>query len=245
MASAAPPKAAETSKKPNKEPALSPPRSRKEYHEIDESLDNPNILPGAPWGFVVVRTVYGPASDAPWARMLEYLRSKVANSLLLADRTDLLRRHELTVIEDEAALSGADSHTVRRVFGTWVAEDLTPRLSEIEKLGGTAQIRAKLISNTLDVPACYLPPRWDLCIFMDEECLKSLDTRDTAVKILIRHWEEDSADSDEDDDYKDVGWMYMGGRSILPGYVGMYELMTDLFAWEEFYQPPYEGYLDK
>jgi hypothetical protein len=44
-------------------------------------------------------------------------------------------------------------------------------------------------------------------------------------------------------DGDNVGWMYMGGN-VLPAYVGMYSLFTDLWAWDEFYQPPYEGYID-
>jgi hypothetical protein len=245
MASAAPHEAAETSKKLNEEPALLPPQSRKEYHHIEDSLINPAILPGAPWGFVLVRTVYGAASDAPWARMLEHLRSEVAHSLVLADQTDLLPRHELTIIEDEATLSDADSHTVRRVFCNWVAEDITPRLCDAEKMGGTAQIRAKLISNTLEGVAHRLPSRWNFCIFVDEDCLRSLDAKFPAVKILARNWEkeEEEESEDEDEDQEDIGWMYMDG-AMLPSYVGMYSLFTDLYAWHDFYQRPSKGYVD-
>lgn len=239
MASATSHEAAETSKKLNEEPALLPPQSPKEYHHIEDSLVNPVILPGAPWGFVVVRTVYRAASDAPLAYMLEHLRSKIACSLVLADQTNLLPRHELTVLEDKATLSNADSHTVRRVFCTWVAEDLTPRLCDTEKLRGTAQIRAKPISNTLEGVARRLPPRWNFCIFVDEDCLRSLDAKFPAVKILTRNWEEK-----EEEDQEDIGWMYMDG-AMLPGYVGMYALLTDLYAWHDFYQRPFEGYVDK
>ncbi|KAI8934260.1 hypothetical protein NX059_009003 [Plenodomus lindquistii] len=130
--------------------------------------------------------------------MLDHLRSNVAHSLALADQTDLLPHHELTVIEDEATLSDADPHTVRRVFCTWVAEDLPHRLCEADRLGGTAQIRAKLISNTLKGVAHRLPPRWNFCIFVDGECLRSLDAKFPAVKILVRNWEgeEEEAQSE-------------------------------------------------
>jgi hypothetical protein len=85
--------------------------------------------------------------------MLDHLRSQVTDSLANADQTDLHLRHELTTIEDEAMLSGADSDIVRRAFSTWVAGDLTPRLCDTEKYGGTAEVRDKLVSNTLHAAA--------------------------------------------------------------------------------------------
>lgn len=245
MASAASHEAAETSERLNEEPALLASQPRKEYHNIEESLFNHFILPGALWGFVVLRTVYGAPSDAPLAHTLEHLRSKVARSLVLADQTDLLLRHQLTVIEDEATLSDADSHTVRRVFCAWVAEDLTPRLCDAETLGWSAQIRAKLTSNALKGATPCLPPRWNFCIFVDEDCLRSLDAKFPTVKILNRDWEEgDSESEDKDEDQDDIGWMYMDGL-LLPGYVGIYSLLTDLYAWDEFYQRPSEGYVNQ
>jgi hypothetical protein len=179
--------------------------------------------------------------------MLEHLRSQVAHSLVLADQTDLLPRHELTIIEDEATLSDADPHTVRRVFCIWVAEDSTPQLCDAERLGETTQIRAELISNNLEGVAHRLPPRWNFCIFIDEDCLRSLDAKFPAGKILTRNWDEEGSEEDsenEDEDQEDIRWMYMDG-AMLPGYVGMYSLLTDLYVWHDFYQRPSEGCVDQ
>jgi hypothetical protein len=248
MASAASQETAETS---NNEQSESRAPQRKEYHAIETSLVNPALQPGAPWGFVVFRTVYGSASNERWARMLDHLRSNVAQGLALENQTELLPRHELTVVEDEATLSGADPHAVRRAFCTWVAEDLPPRLCDADRLGGIEEIRAKLISNSLQGVAHNLPPRWNFCIFVDDECLRSVDKRLPAVKILVRDWEgvdseeeEEEQDPDEYEEQEDAGWMYMDG-TMLPDYVGTYSLLTDMSAWDDFYQRPLKGYLDQ
>jgi hypothetical protein len=233
---------------------------RKEYHRIERSLTNSDIRPDAPWGFVVVRTAYGAASGAPWAHMLEDLRSNVAQSLVLEDQSDLLPRHELTVVEDEATLASADSHTVRRVFRAWVAEDLTPRLCDTEKYGGTAQVRAKLASTDAHFPnhpVADLPPRWIFCLFVDEDCLRSLEKSTfSCVKILTTDWvkvegeEEDPVTvawdhewdgGETNNDQEDVGWMYMD----VADYVPSYSQLTDGHFWDTLYSRPYKGYVEQ
>jgi hypothetical protein len=210
-----------------------------------------------------VRTVYGPSSDALWVEMLELLRSNLAVTLAREDQTDLLPRHELTVIEDEDTLAGADSYAVRRAFRAWVAGDLLRRLrdEQIEKFGGTAQVRAKLLSNDAhqephsNHPAALLPPRWQFCVFVDGDCLRSLGTscnaRDPALKILTTDWVPDrlSAATEDftmdwdggetDHEFEEVGWMYMD----MSDYVPVYDRLVTPFLWHEFYQRPYKGWV--
>jgi hypothetical protein len=239
--------------------ALSHPEfpTTKEYDDIEHSLTSSHIQSGAPWGFVVIRTAYGAASDAPWARMLECLRCHIADTLVLEDQTDLLPHHELTVIEDEA-LAGADSHTVRHVFRSWVAEDLTPRLCDTEKYGGSAQVRAKLASTDAhfpDHPVACLPPRWIFCLFVDEDCLRSLENSSfECVKILTTNWVGEEGEEDDsitvvwnhewdggetNNDQEDVGWMYMDVAS----YVPYYSHLTSSYFWDTLYSRPYKGYI--
>lgn len=101
-------------------------RERKELDVIVEGLCDKALRLGALWGFVVFCTVYGPQSDAPFARIIKKLRDKEE---LLSDYSQpyLWPRYELTLIEVENTLQGADSQTVRNAFRTWVANDLTPR----------------------------------------------------------------------------------------------------------------------
>ncbi|KAF2727647.1 hypothetical protein EJ04DRAFT_450939 [Polyplosphaeria fusca] len=225
---------------------------RKEYHEIDEGLSNPALHSDAPWGFVVFRTRYGTNSDAPWARMLELLRSTVTSTLLYSKRTDLFPRHELTVVEDEATLAGADAHTVRHLFRAWTADDLTPRLRSPETYGGSAQVRAKLLSNDVhdqNHPVSCLPPRWNFCLFVDEDCLRSLDTFTKIVKIVTTNWHEARVatvaegweDGETDEDHEEVGWMYMDATD----YVDMYDRLDSAFNWDGFYQRPPAGYIEQ
>jgi hypothetical protein len=219
---------------------------RKEYQEICDHLDPHSIQPGAPWGFVVVRTVYGADSDKGWADMLEILRSTVQDSLSLANQSDLFPRYEMTVIEDEETLSGADSHTVRHTFRAWVANDITPRLLDVQKYGGREQACAKLFSNDPcdeHHPEISLPTRWNFCLFVDEVCLRSLNkpSRSETIKILISDYHEDSAGEceDDEDEGEDLGWMYMNPME----YVNMYDQLHDVYYWDDVYQMPIEGYI--
>jgi hypothetical protein len=267
MPSAALHEAVETLKKLKEELARMPPKHRKEYHDIDASLTNPAMQPNAPWGFVIVRTVYDASSDAPWAQLLELLRSNVERTLELEDQTYLLPHHELTVIEDKATLAGADSYAVRRAFRAWVAEDLPSRLDdeELEECGGTVEVRLKLLSNEAHYapntahPVRLVPPRWQFCLFVDEDCVRSLNASigpsypDPALKILTTDWGQDRADSatevfttdwdggETDNDCEDVGWMYMA----MSDYVPFYARLVTPFNWHEYYQRPYKGYVDQ
>jgi hypothetical protein len=258
MPSAALHEAAETLKKLKEELAHMPPKYPKEYSDM---------RPNAPWGFVIVRTVYDASSDASWAQMLELLRSKIDRTLELEDQTYLLPRHELAVIEDKAALAGADSYAVRRAFRAWVAEDLPSRLDdeELEECGGIAEVRLKLLSNDVHYapntvhPVRLVPPRWQFCLFVDEDCVRSLNASigspypDPALKILTTEWGQDRAalatevftmdwdGGETDNDCADVGWMYMD----MSDYVPMYARLVTPFNWHEHYQRPYKGYVDQ
>lgn len=236
--------------------------SRKEMSDskdIPNSLSNPHLRPGAPWGFVVVRAIYGASSDVPWARMLDLLRSVVADALELGDDSSLLQRFELTVIEDEATLNSADSYAVRRAFRSWVAEDLPPRLCNdyLEQYGGTMEVRAKLLSNDPwhdNHPVACAPPRWQYCLFVDEDCLRSLTLSPDCptFKFLTTNWELESQEvpmeeftydwvgGETDSGTEDVGWMYLGMDDI----VHAYDRCIDPLGWETFYERPYKSWVD-
>ncbi|KAH7065954.1 hypothetical protein BKA63DRAFT_168022 [Paraphoma chrysanthemicola] len=261
---------AEVLKQLQEDLALQGPRYPKQYHRTEESLAHFNLRPDTKWGFVIVRAVYGPSSDALWAQWLELFRTNVSETLRLDDHLELLPRHEITIIEDEATLAGADSYAARRAFRAWAATDLPQRLRNecLEEFGGLTQVRAKLLSNdeynapnTIH-PASVVPPRWQYCIFVDQDCLRSVekgpedpDMQDPALKILTTHFqpeeEEEEAEPTEeftrdwdggetDDGAEDVGWMYMD----MTDYVAVYDRLNDSFAWLEYYERPYKSYVD-
>jgi hypothetical protein len=218
----------------------------KQFHQIEDQLACSPILPDANWGFVIVRAVYGPSSDVAWAQMLELLRDTVSGELTEADQLELLSRHEITIIEDEATLAGADSFASRRAFLAWVAADLPQRLREEYREENTTH------------PATYILPRWRHCIFIDQECLRSLEggpkdleNKDPALKILTIDFPEEAGVPTEEftrdweggetnDDHENVGWMYID----MTDYVGKYTDFTSGLGWEEHYERPQKGYVD-
>jgi hypothetical protein len=228
------------------------PNSPKEYQEIEDSLDNDGIEPGAPWGFVLFRTVYGPDTDEPFAHVVGEL-CDIKESLEDHEQGHLFPRHELTIIEDETSFAGADSHTVRDAFRTWVAEDLTPRLKNKERWGGEKQVRTKPCSDDDhsggEHPIATLPTRWIYCLFVDEACIRSLkdpaDSRGPRVKILTTDWRgertstvaEGWEDGETDDECEEVGWMYMS----VYDYMELYNCLMYGYWWEEIYQRAHKG----
>ncbi|KAH7553044.1 hypothetical protein J3E72DRAFT_417423 [Bipolaris maydis] len=258
---------AEVLRRLKEEMAQQAPRDHKEHHAIETSLSNPYLQSDTKWGFVIVRASYGPSSDTLWAQFLDLFRANVEETLRLEDELDLLPRHEMTIIENEAALGGADSYAARRAFRAWVANDLPQRLrgSCLEELGGLAQVREKLLSNDAHSapgtthPASLVPPRWKYCIFVDQDCLRSVEKgpeepelKDPALKILTTEWEREEAEvpteeftrdwdgGETNDDAEEVGWMYMD----MTDYVTVYDRLTDAFAWQEYYQRPYKSYVE-
>lgn len=119
------------------------------------------------------------------------------------------------------------------------------------KYGGSEQVHAKLASNDAHDerhPVTSLPSRWNFCLFVDEACLRSLTgSGSEAVKILTTDWQEDRVDTvaegwedGETDEDEEVGWLYIDPRE----YVDVYDRLDDAYDWDEFYQTPYEGYVE-
>jgi hypothetical protein len=267
MSSAASLETAEVLRRLQEEMALQGPRDPTQYHRTEASLAHPYLRPDTKWGFVIVRAVYGPSSDAPWAQLLELFRASVSETLRLEDQLELLPRHEITIIEDEATLAGTDSYAARRAFRAWVAADLPQRLRDdcLEELGGLSQVRDKLLSNdahnapNTTHPASIVPPRWQYCIFVDQDCLRSVEKgpedpklKDPALKILTTDWElqevevpteeftRDWDGGETDDGAEEVGWMYMD----MTDYVAVYDRLTRAYAWQEYYERPYKSYVE-
>jgi hypothetical protein len=240
------------------------------YEDIYDSTCHHMIRDHAPWGFAIVRTVYGAATDAPWSRIVELLHSIVQDTLRFGMHNHFIPSHALTVIENEKELSGADSQKVRHAFRTWAADDLATRLHDRghDGWGDTIQIRARNLvyqegSDGLPLSS-GLPPRWTFCLFVDEDCLRSLDVYremkgDPVVKILdnkwrqqdsvewaqenkdevIGPWTEDWDGGETDDGVEDVGWMYMD----ISEYVHIYNQLTNIYRWDILYERPTKSYV--
>ncbi|KAF2748787.1 hypothetical protein M011DRAFT_466559 [Sporormia fimetaria CBS 119925] len=227
------------------------------YRNIIESLMSYPLKPGTPWGFVVYRAAYGPETEAPWKRILEKIQNPDSlrpEHLKGPDR--LLPYYKLTVMEDKKRFSGADSHTIREAFLEWVADDLPPRLSEPERYGGVENGKKKILGTnkpeheTVDEKYNHsyysVPPRWNFCLFVDHQCLRSLDREecpgylrtDPPVVKMVRSWYDEGRceeiaegweDGETDDPFQDVGWMYIFADS----HVGWYDLLVSPQEWDE------------
>lgn len=164
------------------------------YHYIEASIDYDILSSSAPWSLVVYRIVYGSTSSAAWACMLGELREAVSQTLRRSN-PEFVASHELTVIEDEATLAGADLWAAHQISCAWVGEDLVSRLGNPDEWGGSAQVRSKVASGRSHDKNRFLrllPLRWNSCFYIDEACLRAMDTgmlRDLKPKFLTTDWE--------------------------------------------------------
>jgi hypothetical protein len=223
------------------------------FDSIKEKLNYYYMNPGAPWGFVIYRTVYGKESEHSWGRMLEEIRDAVAETLSQENSKEpekLLPYFVLTVMEDESRFAGADSHTIRQAFRNWVAEDLPPRLRDPDRYGGIDNLRAMIRNHGIrnkehNHPWYHAPPRWNFCLLVDDICLRSLDhplSNSTVIKIVHTDFDDGRCkdiaegweDGETDEPEEDVGWMHIYASE----YVEWYERLQAPQDWIDMYQRP-------
>ncbi|CAK7236558.1 hypothetical protein SEUCBS140593_009660 [Sporothrix eucalyptigena] len=218
-------------------PQEQPREQSQELAEIQSRLDSPySLKPGSPWGYAVVRTVYGPGTEAPWRHILELLAESARDTCAFyANAGDLHDRHVLTPIEDAEHLNAASSHTVRSVFKQWAAA---------EKQAWTAQP-----DMSPGMPDVFFGTRYNFCLYFDRACLESLEHEQPqpVIKLLVKDWQpaeplhnnsssptdppghwEDGVTNEAEED---VGWMYID----LNGYVDTYGQLDDPDWWHELY----------
>ncbi|EFX06695.1 chitinase [Grosmannia clavigera kw1407] len=184
-----------------------------------------NAVMGSPWGYVVIRAVYGPGTDEPWQRMLEKVKEDVRETFEYCPNAGILpERHVFTTIEDAARLDGASSHEVRDVFMEWVVAE------------------KKIWAKPPDVDDAHCGTRYNFCLFFDAACLKKMEhSTSLQVKLLSKNamylepdernyeiypgWEDGETEHDEED----VGWMYL----VFEGYVDSYASLDDPSWWHD------------
>ncbi|KAF2997909.1 hypothetical protein E8E13_004611 [Curvularia kusanoi] len=226
-----------------------------------EHAANSYVQPDVPWGFVVYRAVYGKECNEPWERMLDALWPHPSH--WPKEPWELDRSFQLTVMEDEKRLSGADSHTIRKEFREWVAHDLPPRVQYPKQEGGVDSIKARIRRTMVhDVhesepgniyhPWYSAPARWSFCLFVDDTCLRSLNHKsdeDAIIGAVVRivnlrynkgrceNIAEGWEDGETDDLLENVGWMYMPARR----HEDCYEMLAEdpaIWDGEPWYMRP-------
>lgn len=139
--------------------------------------------------------------------------------------------------------SGATSHEVRDHFLQWVPYELNSRLKPSASDPSQFSAAWACASSTA---------RYEFCLFVDDMCLESLVHRShhgPVVKVLNKDWgnltpEErvytihpDYHDGATDDEFEEVGWMYLP----IDRYLDWYDLLSEhQYDWWRFYvRPPY------
>ncbi|KAF8853189.1 hypothetical protein BDZ45DRAFT_762240 [Acephala macrosclerotiorum] len=143
---------------------------------IEESLSDYSLKPGSPWGFVVYRVVYGDGTDAKWSRMLRILAENVEDDLISQERMETLGpRHQLLPMDDRERFEGMTTHDVRKHFRSWVVDELEVWLADRPSLEEMNEMRTGKKSATKTPVDILLGTRYNICVYVDESCLDSLD----------------------------------------------------------------------
>ncbi|KAK8040700.1 hypothetical protein PG991_000488 [Apiospora marii] len=145
----------------------------------------PSLLKAwAPWGFAVYRTDY--SDDAAWRRMQRELEKHAIRRGLGrrgGDRLSLILRHRMVFFdEDRATLDGARRKDVRVMFAHWAAEELRRNwnitkdrpLPDLDSARGT----------DAQSPGYRAGARYNFCLMVDADALRSLDSKTPSVTIL-------------------------------------------------------------
>lgn len=183
---------------------------------IEESLSDYSLKPGSPWGFVVYRVAYGDGTDAKWSRMLQIMAKNVEDDLISQDRMEILGpRHQLLPMDDRERFEGMTTHDVRKHFRSWVVDELEVWLADRLSLEEMNEMRTGKKSATKTSVDILLGTRYNICVYVDDSCLDSLDhdlPRGPMIKLVWKDWvpqetpiEEEEIDTEMPPD-TDVGW---------------------------------------
>ncbi|KAF4809548.1 hypothetical protein CGCTS75_v014752 [Colletotrichum tropicale] len=171
------------------------------------------------WGFYLYRITYD--NQPLWERYISSLRQQAVDYIAgdsSSKRDEMQTTFQLSVIEDPESLDGASIQQVLTRFQSWA--------NALPDEGDESQ----------DIPANdgrdYA--RFNLCLYVDAECLSSLETSVPFVKVVnaetpIPDSEEEYSDSDEDltddDDESEASehdpeddWMYLDCESLCRYY---------------------------
>ncbi|RFU24952.1 hypothetical protein B7463_g11383, partial [Scytalidium lignicola] len=188
-----------------------------QVNPIEQSLNDFSLKPGSPWGFVVYRVAYGNDTDSKWSRMLQLLEKNVEEYSVGDPVMEALRpRHQLVVMDDREKFEGMTPDDVRRHFRSWTADELEKWLVDPPNPEEMNKIRTGRKDSpwpfTVDID---LGTRYNICVYIDESCLDSLDRGQwpkPEVKLVWKDWKPQELplnEMDVDDEMPpeiDIGW---------------------------------------
>lgn len=158
-------------------------RSREPIYPAPVGKYPPLLSPWAPWGFAVYRTDY--SDDAAWHRMQRELEKDAIRGLgrRRDDQIGLLPRHRMVFFdESRATLDGARKDDVRAMFAHWAAEELRRNWNPT-KDSPLPDLRSAQGTDAQS-PGYRAGARYNFCLMVDADGLRSLDSKMPSVKIL-------------------------------------------------------------
>lgn len=188
------------------------------------------------WGFLVYRTssYTSPSSQAEFDAYIDTLHSDITFALEVhghKNPDDILRRSfELTVIEDPA-LEGASKGTVQKIFREWVLS----RSVERDGPGTDFGVReGDVEGKELKV----LVPRYRMCLYVDEECLRSVEpVTDAQARMRNKRTRHRGVVIDVDAEREERCWMWL----CLVTTVGLYQEACWRRSWDLLWRDPERG----
>ncbi|KAK8123115.1 hypothetical protein PG984_011785 [Apiospora sp. TS-2023a] len=135
------------------------------------------------WGFVLYRCTY--ASDTDWESCIQRIHASVRENMDYYNGQDLIEEgcFQLTVISDASTLDGASTHTVRQHFNEWCGRMVQ------EEQGPPEETQRRKQKPPTWFTDWEVPVRYNFCIQVDEDSLRSFDSEwNPWVKLIKRDW---------------------------------------------------------
>ena len=121
------------------------------------------------WGFTVYRCTYG--DDGAWEQLMTRLYRCVSENLQSSGVEDLTELLDMTVHED-AELDGASKDVARKRFQKWLATEANEERLNNDAAPVFIESYGRKVGTT---------PRYQYCLHVDEEALRSVVPHDTAI----------------------------------------------------------------
>ena len=222
------------------------------YPGIQGALGDYNFKVDSPWGLALYRTAYN--DEAAWRRIVTQIKCTV--EIRAQGWVNMLKRHQLVIMDDQSQFDGATIDEVRDHFRWWSLKELKrnwrhPPVPEdvLARFGCGCDV------DEWDFVHGVEPARYNYCLVVDDMCLECVEwMRDRAVvKLVDRTWKFREYGPDDllipgkngenccwdggvtDYPHEEVGWMYMEVND----YITMQEDLEDAtFGWEQIYWRP-------
>jgi hypothetical protein len=124
--------------------------------------------------------------------MLQILAKDVEDDLISHERMETMGpRHQLLPVDDRKRFEGMTTHDVRKHFRSWVVDELEVWLADRLSLEEMNEMRTGKKSATKISVDMLIGTRYNICVYVDNSCLDSLDhefSRGPMIKLVWKDW---------------------------------------------------------